>query len=161
MPFLPFLGLRILLIGYFSTFKKCKNSQKTKFRAPKCVKMAESALLESPKLISRKIWLIEKSWNFHTALQVPKYYSFLKNSSSHFIEFKFHLAKLVTLLRQQIIYIVLWRIIMEEYDSEGLTSLCQFCWLCLNYRFIFFVVLTKKGPASFLSYFLRLQWYNF
>ena len=30
--------------------------------------MADFALLESPKLISRKIWVIEKSWNFHTVL---------------------------------------------------------------------------------------------
>ena len=28
--------------------------------------MADFALLESPKLISRKIWVIEKLWNFHT-----------------------------------------------------------------------------------------------
>ena len=28
--------------------------------------MADFALLESPKLISRKVWVIEKSWNFHT-----------------------------------------------------------------------------------------------
>ena len=28
--------------------------------------MADFALLESPELISRKIWVIEKSWNFHT-----------------------------------------------------------------------------------------------
>ena len=28
--------------------------------------MADFALLKSPKLISRKIWVIEKSWNFHT-----------------------------------------------------------------------------------------------
>ena len=28
--------------------------------------MADFALLNSPKLISRKIWVIEKSWNFHT-----------------------------------------------------------------------------------------------
>ena len=47
--------------------KKCKNFIKTKFRASICVKMADFALLESPKkLISRKIWVIEKSWNFHT-----------------------------------------------------------------------------------------------
>ena len=30
-------------------------------------KMAELVLLESPKLISRKIWGIEKSWNLHPA----------------------------------------------------------------------------------------------
>ena len=28
--------------------------------------MADFALVESPKLISRKIWVIEKSWNFDT-----------------------------------------------------------------------------------------------
>ena len=28
--------------------------------------MADFALQESSKLISRKIWMIEKSWNFHT-----------------------------------------------------------------------------------------------
>ena len=28
--------------------------------------MADFALQESSKLISRKIWVIEKSWNFHT-----------------------------------------------------------------------------------------------
>ena len=31
----------------------------------KFVKMADFALLESQKLISRKIWVIEKGWNFH------------------------------------------------------------------------------------------------
>ena len=30
--------------------------------------MADFALLESPKMIPRKIWLIVKSWNFHTLL---------------------------------------------------------------------------------------------
>ena len=29
-------------------------------------KMTDIALLDSPKLISRKIWVTEKSWNFHT-----------------------------------------------------------------------------------------------
>ena len=31
-------------------------------------KMAVFELLESTKLISRKIWVIEKSWNFHTVV---------------------------------------------------------------------------------------------
>ena len=38
-----------------SAYKKCKNSSKSKFRASKCVKMADFALLESPKLTSRKV----------------------------------------------------------------------------------------------------------
>ena len=33
-------------------------------RESECVKMADFALLESSKLISRKIWEIEKFWNF-------------------------------------------------------------------------------------------------
>ena len=37
----------------------------TKFRAPKIVK-AVFEFLDSLKLISRKIWMTEKSWNFHT-----------------------------------------------------------------------------------------------
>ena len=37
-------------------------------------KMAVSELLASPKLISRKIWVIEKSWNFHTVPTVPPFY---------------------------------------------------------------------------------------
>jgi len=49
-------------------FKKYKNSWKPKFRASTCVKMADFELLESSKLISRKIWVTEKSCNFHTVL---------------------------------------------------------------------------------------------
>ena len=45
------------------------NLQKVqKFRASKCVKMVDIALLESQKLISRKIWLIGKSPHFHSVL---------------------------------------------------------------------------------------------
>ena len=37
-----------------------------KFRASENAKMAVFHLPESLKLISRKIWMIQKSWNFHT-----------------------------------------------------------------------------------------------
>ena len=37
-------------------------------QAPKMTKIAVFALLESSKLISRKIRVIQKSWNFHTVL---------------------------------------------------------------------------------------------
>ena len=63
---LPFLGLCILLILYISALKKCKNSQQSEMRPSKFVKMTDFALQESPNLISHKIWVIEKSWNFHT-----------------------------------------------------------------------------------------------
>ena len=46
--------------------QKVQKFTKSKFRAFKCVKMADFALLISPKLISRKIGVIEKSLNFHT-----------------------------------------------------------------------------------------------
>jgi len=46
-----------LMIWWISAFKECKNSWKSNFRDSKCVKMAYFALLESPKLISRKIWV--------------------------------------------------------------------------------------------------------
>ena len=49
-----------------SAFKKCKNSYISKFRPSECVKMADFALQESSKLISRKIWMIQKQWNFHS-----------------------------------------------------------------------------------------------
>ena len=33
--------------------------------------MSDFAILESPILISRKIWVVEKSWNFHTVRAGP------------------------------------------------------------------------------------------
>jgi len=42
----------------------CYHSEKSKFRASKCVKLPDFALLESPKLISRKIRVIEKIEKF-------------------------------------------------------------------------------------------------
>ena len=49
----------------FCTFWKLKFIKSTKLRGQKIAKMAILDILESPKLISRKIWVIEKSWNFH------------------------------------------------------------------------------------------------
>ena len=63
---LPFLVLCILLILYISVLKKWKSSQQSELRPLKCVKMTNFALQESPNLISRKIWVIDESWNFHT-----------------------------------------------------------------------------------------------
>ena len=36
------------------------------YNCSKCVEIADFALLESPKVISSKIWVTKKSWNFHT-----------------------------------------------------------------------------------------------
>ena len=51
---------------HFCTCKKIKLTKLTKFRAPKTAKAAFLELQDSPELISHKIWVTEKSWNFHT-----------------------------------------------------------------------------------------------
>ena len=60
----------MLVCVNFSLHKECKNSWKLKFRVSKCVKMADFALLDSSILISRKIWVMEKSCNFHTLCSI-------------------------------------------------------------------------------------------
>ena len=55
----------------FLHFLKAKINQKSKLRISKIVKKAYFALLESSKLISRKISVIQKSSNFHTVLSLP------------------------------------------------------------------------------------------
>ena len=72
---LAILGaLKMIILLYFN-LQKVPKFIKRQFRASKCVKMADFALLPSPKLISRKISKIEKLWNFHTVnyhqLQAP------------------------------------------------------------------------------------------
>ena len=57
----------------FAPFEGC-NIKLTNFRAPKT---AFLCLLDSLELISRKIWKIEKSWNFHTVQ--PHCSAFFKN----------------------------------------------------------------------------------
>ena len=70
-----------LMIWWISAFKECKNSWKSNFRDSKCVKMAYFALLESPKLISRKIWV--KFLGF--SKKVPSWPHF--NASTHSLRF--------------------------------------------------------------------------
>ena len=48
------------------SLQKYKMHKISKFRASKRVIMSDLTLLESEKLISRKIWVIEELWNFHT-----------------------------------------------------------------------------------------------
>ena len=50
----------------FLYFLKAAIYQMNKFTALKMAKLAGFAILKSSKLISRKIWVIQKSWNFHT-----------------------------------------------------------------------------------------------
>ena len=50
---LLFLSIFVNLVHF--SLQKLQKFMKTTFRASKCVKMAKSALLESPKLISRKM----------------------------------------------------------------------------------------------------------
>ena len=71
----------ILLIRQISAFKMCQNSLKSKYRASKCVRIADFVLLESQKLISRKIWVREKSWNFNTVqISIRKWHTFWRTT---------------------------------------------------------------------------------
>ena len=57
-----------LIFMNFCTIWRLKFTKLTKFTFPKMEKTAFFALLESTKLISRKISVIQKSWNFHTVI---------------------------------------------------------------------------------------------
>ena len=57
--------LREINFGESSSSKKAFLGN---FRCPKICYIADFALLGSLKLISRKIWVIEKLWNFHTMI---------------------------------------------------------------------------------------------
>ena len=61
--FSTFRIFEFLFLWIFALFKVWNWPNQQKFRAPK---MAVLELLDSLKLISRKIWMIGKSWNFHT-----------------------------------------------------------------------------------------------
>ena len=50
----------------FVDFKSAKIHKKSNFRAPQFVEMADFETLDSPILIWCKIWVTEKSCNFHT-----------------------------------------------------------------------------------------------
>ena len=62
---LNFVNLVIFSRQKVQKLIKDQNSQ-PRAKCAKMAKMTDFALLDSPKLISRKIWVIGKSWNFHT-----------------------------------------------------------------------------------------------
>ena len=64
LPFQNIWRLWILTFVNFCTINK--------FKATKIVNMAVLELLDSPKLISRKIWMTQKSWYFHTVLMYQR-----------------------------------------------------------------------------------------
>ena len=66
MPFLHTYRLWLLIFMNVSTFWRLKFAKSTKFRTSKMAKTAFLQRLNWSKLISRKIWMTEKSWNFHT-----------------------------------------------------------------------------------------------
>ena len=63
--FKKLLKSEIWILWLFTLFENCF-TKLTKFRAPEIAKMAVIELLDSLKLISRKIWVTEKSQNLHT-----------------------------------------------------------------------------------------------
>ena len=62
-----FYTLRLWILSFmiFCTFCRLNFTQATKFRSPKMVKTSNLELLDCPELISRKIWVTEKSWNYN------------------------------------------------------------------------------------------------
>ena len=60
-----------------SDFYEFLHFLKTELTAPKMAKTALLAILDSPKLNSRKIWVTKNSWNFHTVktetIQIEKW----------------------------------------------------------------------------------------
>ena len=64
--------LNFYFLWIFALFECWNWPKEQNSQVPKMAKMAVFALLEPPKLISRKISVIEKSWNFHT---VSKFFS--------------------------------------------------------------------------------------
>ena len=66
LPFCHFWGSEFRFLWIFSLFKGWnlpiwQNSEPLKWQ-----KMADFALLDPSKLVSRKIWMTENSWNFHS-----------------------------------------------------------------------------------------------
>ena len=66
LPFNTLGGLRILIFMHFCTIRRLIFTKLTKIIASKMAKTAVLELLDSPKLISRKIWIKENFWNLHT-----------------------------------------------------------------------------------------------
>ena len=79
--------------------------------------MADFALLEFPKLISRKISLMEKSWNFHTVLLCIKMKLFQT----------YHLATTAKAeIRRNFILLVQTLIVECSWDSQSLLFIVNF-----------------------------------
>ena len=79
LPFDHISMLRIVISMNFCTFWMLKSTKLTKVSVPK---MAFFELLDSPKLLSRKIWVIEKSWNFHTVTNGQKSSKMTRNGQN-------------------------------------------------------------------------------
>ena len=70
LQFWHILRFWIWLFMILCTLRILKFTKSKKVRAPKPAKTALFEFLHSPRLISRKIWVIEKSENLHTMLDV-------------------------------------------------------------------------------------------
>ena len=68
--FFQFYRIWNLLIWYISAFQNYKKLKKINIQRLECVKMADLALQESPKSMSRKVLVIAKLWNFYTVYHV-------------------------------------------------------------------------------------------
>ena len=73
--FVLIFGHRIFDLDTFQPSKTAKILEKSNSRASECVKIAVFECLKSLKLISLKIWVTKKSWNFHTVTNSVCYFT--------------------------------------------------------------------------------------
>ena len=68
LPFCHSRGCEFCYFGKFQPWEITKIHKNQNLECSKCGKMAHFVLQESSKSISRKIWIIQKTFNFHTLL---------------------------------------------------------------------------------------------
>ena len=98
----------------------------TKFRTPNFAKTTVLELLDSSKLISRKIWMTEKSWNFQNvhnplifSVMVMEY--FLQNS---YQSLKNHCASFKQVIFTLILFFkLLWN--LNDIEGYSIKELCH------------------------------------
>ena len=74
LPFQHILRHWLLIFVDFCTFSRLRFTKLSKFRVPKTTQTAVLELLDSPKLISRKIWMTEKSYE----IEILAFWNYLK-----------------------------------------------------------------------------------
>ena len=83
----------------FCTLWRLKFTKLTNFKAPKMIKTPVLVLLNSPKLISRKIWMTKKSWNFSAHRRI------IRKGQWHRFKFNYLLLNLTEFRWKYLLYL--------------------------------------------------------